>query len=755
MKNIYLVVLSLLLSASISFGQNRVYAPELQTPENGVIDQMPQVLLNWYAVTGVGYNIQYEVQLSTDTAFTNPTEFPFTGLTALNAGNLMFGDVYYWHVRAHDGDEVSDWSETWSFSIITSVIITSPTDGSVVNPQVAIEWNQVTGADFYQILVDTSYSWKKEYTGISGDFNAAFVVDSNNYGGVGDDGLVFYYNGTWNVGESGTTKDLLYVYFVNANDGWAVGQSGTVIHFDGNAWSSVDIGATKELRGVFFADASNGWVVGKSGVIYYFDGTSWTEQTSGTTKDLNAVWAVSPTDVWAGGKSGTMVHFDGTAWSVDSPGSKDFMGLWFNSATDGWAIQKSGGLVSHYDGSTWTEENTGVSKVFFGIAFNGTEGYIVGQTGTLLEYNGEHWIKITSGTTKNINGIWFADGVGFYAGDGATAYTYTGGGFDSPYTTTYNVSGSETSFYLQNLFFGSTYYYKMRMGHGADTSAWSLAKSFQVQRTPVLSSPEDGASEIAMETKLDWKDFDGIQKFNVQISTNGDFSNALTYYADSSFFDIVGLSFGTQYYWRVNAQNAAATSPWSDPWTFTTTNTVALTAPVNNSVDIATCPLLEWETIPGVGTYEVWIDMDENFSNPQMKMENGSSSQCQSQLEKKTDYFWKVRGIFALDTSDWSPVWKFTTAGPDAIDEIVDPASLSIYPNPSKGHFTIQVNGLVDDKVKIEVADISGKVVYSESHKYSIGLNKITVDVNHLASGIYHVSIIKNNHSLTKKLLIK
>ena len=756
MKNIYLVVLSLLLSTSVLFGQSRVYAPELQTPENGAVDQMPKVMLNWYAVTGVGMNIQYEVQLATDDAFTNPVEFPLVSVTALDAANLMFGNTYYWHVRAHDGDEVSDWSETWSFSIVTTVSVTAPSDGGIVNPQVDIVWNPVTGVDFYQILVDTLFSWKHEFTGISDDINATFVVDANNYGGVGNGGLIFYYNGQWNIAESGTTKDLLDVYFVDANNGWAVGKTGTVLHFDGSTWSTVDIGATKDLRGVYFADANNGWVVGKSGVIYYFNGTDWTEQTSGTTKDLNAVWAVSATDVWAGGKSGTMAHFDGSTWSVDTPGTKDFMGLWFNAANDGWAIQKSAGLISHYDGSTWTEESTGVSKVFFGVAFNGSTGYIVGQTGTLLEYNNGQWNQITSGTKKNINGIWFADGAGLYAGDDGIAYTYVGGaGFDSPYATTYNISGSESSFSMQNLFFGSTYYYKMRMGHSADTSSWTSPLSFQVQRSPELKAPADGASNIALEVKLDWKDFDGIQKFNVQIADNPEFNNAFTYYSDSSFFDMLGLSFGTTYYWRVNAQNAAGSSPWSAPWSFTTINTVDLTAPANNAINVATCPLLEWEAIPGVGTYEVWMDTDENFTNPQKKTENGTSSQCQSQLEKKTDYFWKVRGIFAIDTSDWSPVWKFTTLGPDAINEIVDPASLTLYPNPSNGNFTISLNSIVDDNIKIEVVSVSGKVIYNREFKCSVGVNKIAVDINNLASGIYHVNIIKNNHKLSRKLVVR
>jgi len=754
MKNIYLVVLSLLFSVSVMFGQSRVYAPDLQTPVNGAVDQMPQTMLNWFAVTGTGMNIQYEVQLSTDDAFTNPVVFPLTGVTALDAHDLLFGNTYYWRVRAYDGEAVSDWSEIWSFSIIKTVEIKAPTDGGVVNPQVEIQWNEVEGVSFYEILVDTAYSWKKEYTGISENINATFVVDANNYGGVGDDGLIFYYNGEWNVSESGTTKDLLGVYFVDANNGWAVGKSGTVVHYDGTAWSLIDIGASKELRAVFFADSNNGWIVGKSGVVYYFNGTDWTEQTSGTSKDFNAVWAVTPTDVWAAGKSGTIAHFDGTTWTVDSPGSKDFRGLWFNSANDGWAVGTSG-RVAHYDGTVWTEELTGVSKVFFGIAFNGSAGYIVGQTGTLMEYDGSTWNKVTSGTTKNINGIWFADGAGFYGGADGAAYTYTGGGFNSPYATNYTVNGDSASYYLKNLYFGSTYYFKMRMGHSNDTSVWSAPRAFQVQRTPELSSPADGVSDVELSTVLDWNDFDGIQKFNVQISTNPDFTNTLTYPSDSSFFNISGLSFGTVYYWRVNAQNAAATSPWSDAWSFTTTNTVVLTAPENNTIDVITCPMLEWKEISGVSSYEVWIDTDENFSNPQKKIESGSSSQCQSQLEKKTDYFWKVRGIFALDTSDWSPVWKFTTIGPDAIDEIVDPSSLSIYPNPSNGQFTLRLNSLVDDNIKIDVADVSGKLVYSREYKCSIGINKLSVDIKDLASGVYNVSIIKNNNSLSRKLVIK
>jgi len=754
MKNIYLLAFTLLMSVSVSFGQSRVYAPELQYPENGAVDQMPEVELNWNAVTGGGMVIQYEVQISTDEAFTNPVEFPLTEVTALDAPGLMFGAVYYWRVRAHDGDEVSDWSETWSFSVLNVVDVYSPADGSEVNPEVDIMWRPVTGVDFYEIMVDTSYSWTQVFPGFATAIKATFVVDANNYGGVGEDGLIFYYDGEWKIAESGTTKDLLGVYFVDADNGWAVGKTGTVVHYDGTSWTSVDVGATKDLNAVYFADANNGWVVGKSGVIYYYNGTEWTQQDAGTTKDFNAVWAISSTDVWAAGKSGTIAHYDGSVWTSDTPGSKDFMSLWFNSATDGWAVGKSG-RVAHYDGTEWTEETTGISKVFYGVAFNGTEGYIVGQTGTMLQYDGSSWKKVTSGTNSDIYGIWFAEGTGFLGGKYGAAYTYSGGGFDSPYKKIYKVDGSLTSLNLTNLFFGSTYYYKVRMGHSNDTCVWGAPVSFRVQRSPELKSPSNGTSNIALKILLSWYEFEGIHRYNVQISDNADFTGAYTYSSDSTSYMLSGMGFGKQYYWHVKALQATDESDWSETWSFTTVNSVNLVAPADGTTDVNTCPLLEWEAIPGVSEYEVWFDVDENFTNPLSKIESNPTSQCQSQLEKGTDYYWKVRAIVALDTSDWSPVWKFTTESGTGIDEMVSISSVSVYPNPSNGSFTVQTNSLVNDVISIQVVDITGKIIYTEPVSLTIGKNSFDINLSGLSSGYYQVNLRKGNSVITKKLMIK
>jgi hypothetical protein len=218
---------------------------------------------------------------------------------------------------------------------------------------------------------------------------------------------------------------------------------------------------------------------------------------------------------------------------------------------------------------------------------------------------------------------------------------------------------------------------------------------------------------------------------------------------------ISGLDFGKDYYWHVNAQHASGVSYWSEAWKFTTVNSVVLVAPADGTTGVNTCPLLEWEAIPGVAKYEVWFDVDENFTNPLSRIETIPSSQCQSQLQKNTDYYWKVRAIVALDTSDWSPTWKFTTEGPEGIEELIKSSEVKIYPNPSNGSFAIQTNSLVNDDITIQVVDITGKVLYNETVSLSVGNNIFNINLTGLSSGYYQVNLKKGDAMVSKKLMIE
>jgi len=211
MKKIY-SILSLLMLISIALSaQTKIYAPTLKSPDNGKLNQMPDVVIDWLAVTGITLDITYEAQLATQTDFSDAVTFPRTELTSVQTTDLTFGETYFWRVRAFDGELASDWSSVWSFTVVwTPTLRSVPSDGAMVYSNPEITWNPLTGITHYQFQIDTSYAWHEISSGVS-----------------------ISLNGT---------------YMVNEADIWVVGNGGKIIHFDGDAWTVVESGVTSDLK---------------------------------------------------------------------------------------------------------------------------------------------------------------------------------------------------------------------------------------------------------------------------------------------------------------------------------------------------------------------------------------------------------------------------------------------------------------------------------------------------------------------------
>ena len=73
--------------------------------------------------------------------------------------------------------------------------------------------------------------------------------------------------------------------------------------------------------------------------------------------------------------------------------------------------------------------------------------------------------------------------------------------------------------------------------------------------------------------------------------------------------------------------------------------------------------------------------------------------------------------------------------------------SVSIYPNPTNGNFTVELN--TKGKQSLQAFDMTGNVVLSQT----IENGKTTIDASHLAAGIYNISI-KGTSSITNKKLV-
>jgi len=206
---------------------------------------------------------------------------------------------------------------------------------------------------------------------------------------VGDSGTVLYYDGAiWSTVTTGLPnihKINLYALRNTGSAGlWAVGDSGKIAYSanDGVTWNYLANPAPDTA--LFAIDevgsgADTLYAVGVGGVIIRSTngGTTWSRQTSGTTDTLFKTGGPSSHDVYAGGQAGTLLHYDGTTWSPDLTGSAaslhdgDGAGD-VNGLTDLWFVGTGGTILHSATGAsgTWTPQPSGATQDLFGLLGN-------------------------------------------------------------------------------------------------------------------------------------------------------------------------------------------------------------------------------------------------------------------------------------------------------------------------------------------------------------------------------------------------
>jgi hypothetical protein len=145
------------------------------------------------------------------------------------------------------------------------------------------------------------------------------------------------------------------------NEVWAVGESGTVVRWDGGRWSLVDAGVTDDLFSVAGVNGHEVWVAGGKHARRW-DGSSWSSFDSGLDAflyGLDAIWGAAPDDVWGimSAPVAGILHYDGHVWSkaYDTiPENGGLTQIWGTAANDIWVVGR--GNVVHFDGTSWTQQ---------------------------------------------------------------------------------------------------------------------------------------------------------------------------------------------------------------------------------------------------------------------------------------------------------------------------------------------------------------------------------------------------------------
>jgi hypothetical protein len=257
---------------------------------------------------------------------------------------------------------------------------------------------------------------------------------------------------------------------------------------------------------------------------------------------------------------------------------------------------------------------------------------------------------------------------------------------------------TDTSYQLTGLENSTPYYWRVNASNESGTSLWSTVWSFTtiiaIPDVPILASPADGATSVSTKPLLDWNQSSRADDYRLQVASDTAFNDLVLDVADidsTSYRVVDELTAFTTYYWRVHASNFGGESDWSEEYSFTTGEAFPtapiLVSPSNGGTDV-TNALMLWNAVPNATHYRLQISRSDNFVTT--VLDNASISNTfyeATNLEKFTQYYWRVRAISEVGAGEWSAIWSFTTGDIVSVERLDNaiPTEFSLgqnYPNP-------------------------------------------------------------------------
>jgi hypothetical protein len=299
---------------------------------------------------------------------------------------------------------------------------------------------------------------------------------------------------------------------------------------------------------------------------------------------------------------------------------------------------------------------------------------------------------------------------------------------------------------INNLANNTLYYWEANAANSNGTSSWSGAWSFTTiiapPLAPQLTSPTNGAPNVALPVYLSWTTVTNTTIYSLQVSTSLNFASmviAPISLADTSV-SISGLGNSVTYYWRADAQDVGGASKWSTAWSFTTIPAIpaqpTLSLPANAAVNQTIPMTLNWGTVSGASSYSVQISsVSGNFATTVFKQTGvpGTASSSIGTLRNDITYYWEVNATNAGGTGIWSSVWSFTTIKGVGVLSVPDGYQITkfdltrVYPNPfrraAKIAFDVPaIAGVSEHLIEINIYNLKGSLVKQlASGKYQAG----------------------------------
>lgn len=334
-----------------------------------------------------------------------------------------------------------------------------------------------------------------------------------------------------------------------------------------------------------------------------------------------------------------------------------------------------------------------------------------------------------------------------------------------------------------------------------------------------LTSPTDGAVGVSLSEELKWEADSNAVSYDVQVASDNNFTLLVfDENVTTNSLNVNGVLGNTVYYWRVKPKNNCGEGSYSNTFSFTTLIpsycTSTFTDEIGGSEHITN---VTFNTINNTSENDT-TDGYEDFSSISTILERGESHQisvtldtggyqdhCYVFIDWNQDYiFDKATERYALGTvlsdvgtrfftitvpetavlgattmrviieyddpddgfgngpcdsdhlTEWGETEDYTVIVDNtaAINDIAF-EGFNLFPNPTKGEFTLNFKVINTDEVSVQLFDITGRLI--EEKKYYNPMTDFSKKIifEKASVGLYLLKVSNGNKQTTRKLMIK
>jgi subtilisin-like proprotein convertase family protein len=325
-----------------------------------------------------------------------------------------------------------------------------------------------------------------------------------------------------------------------------------------------------------------------------------------------------------------------------------------------------------------------------------------------------------------------------------------------------------------------------------------------------LNSPANFATGQPVNVTLTWTAIANATAYDVQVAADMMFANIVastTVFTNS--YTTNGLAEVTDYYWRVLPKNTSCSGIFTEAFTFGTgqvvcSNFVSTNIPVtipttgnvtvNSTLDVPVSMILSDVNVT-VNIAHTWVnDMtitlispagtqvqlvanpcaNDNLQNIQATFDDSGNTVVCATNPAISGVVKSVQQLSAFNGQSATGTWTLrvldsfnqdggaingwslnlcNTQQPMSVSEYSQ-LSISVYPNPSNGNFTVQYTSTTSNPIAISVYDMRGRSVFTKTYE-NTGMINQPIALTDVQSGVYLMTVVDGDKKGVKRIVIQ